>query len=168
MLVVLGKSTFILEQPVSSLFTQWPRWRWAVRCLRSKKLAVYKQHIYLGKFGAESSKPLHLWSNNKNLLHHLRGQQEQLPPFASASRRLVKHSISKTGKRQVTGQRQALRASQWEPQFKASWPPLACVVSCCCLLDEVFLFESDRIINIPGHILLPTDKLLQMGMNPCH
>ena len=108
------QSTFIVEQPSSSLFCRSARWMWLVRLLKSLGKPVWVQHVTLGSYGGPTLKPLQLSSNNKAVLRKLYKplSADDRARFASAHGKLVKRRISKSGKSQVTGQKHALRKSQ--------------------------------------------------------
>lgn len=116
LLVVFAESTFLLEQPVSSLLPRYQRFRQVISSLRHINISVYQQLINLGAFGSDTKKPVFIWSNNRKLLRKL--WRPILPSdklrflHKCQQKQLVKRSISKSGKKQVTGIPSALRKSQ--------------------------------------------------------
>ena len=110
--------TFLFEQPGSSLFTSTPSWINAVRLLRRNGVSVWRQCVQLGAFGGLSQKPLHLYSNNRDLLKMLYRPLTWIDRSRfSSSCRLATQGISKAGRKGVTGVKTALQASQCDTQL---------------------------------------------------
>jgi hypothetical protein len=126
MLITFYKAYVLLEQPTSSLFTLYPRWIMTLRILRSNGIRMWRQLVHLGAFGAPSNKPLHIISNCHALLSRL--WRPLLPDdklrFLANTQHLVRKSISKCGKPQVTGVPAGLRQSQCHPYIAAVYVAL--------------------------------------------
>ena len=136
MLISFYGCTFVLEQPVSSLFTSTPSWIHAVRQLRRNGVSTWRQCIQLGAFGGQTQKPLHLYSNNRGLLRMLYRPLTGVDKLRfAANSRLATLGISKAGRKGVTGVKSALRASQRETQL---FTACACIdathLQCLCYI----------------------------------
>ena len=116
LLIVASQCTFLLEQPISSLFCRYPRFILTVKLLRQRGVGIFKQIINLGSFGGSSRKPVHIYSNNKALLRALwrplTFTDKMRFAANTAEHRLVVKSVSKQGRKQVTGVPANLRKSQ--------------------------------------------------------
>ena len=115
LLIVYAQCTFLLEQPVSSLFSRHHRFVLVVKLLRQLGIKMFRQTVNLGAFGSASRKPLHLFSNNWALLKSLWRPltfTDKMRFAANTANRLVVKSVSKHGAQQVTGVPSALRESQ--------------------------------------------------------
>ena len=116
LLIAYCRCTFIMEQPVSSLFTRTPSWLYALRLLRANGYRVWRQCVHLGAFGATSQKTVHLHSNHRKLLAQLyRPLTFQDRARFAMSSSLVRRTVSKDGRRGVTWKKVELRASQVYP-----------------------------------------------------
>ena len=61
-----------VEQPVSSLMPHMPRFDSRIRRVRSPQLLkIWVRAVKLECYGAESSKPIRVWSNSKSMLQAL-------------------------------------------------------------------------------------------------
>ena len=113
LLIAYYRCVFVMEQPVSSLFTRAPSWIYVVHLLRANGIRVWRQCVHMGAFGGMTQKPVHLHSNHRSLLAKLYRPLTGLDRARFAtSCSLVKKSVTKDGRRAVTGKRVALRASQ--------------------------------------------------------
>lgn len=114
MLIVHSKCTYVLEQPPSSLFRSSLRMQEVYRLLRRANVTPWQITVDLGAFGSLSPKPVTLDSNNRGLLDELWRPRLRCASSSDAVQ-LVRRTISKDGKPQITGNRAALRASQCQP-----------------------------------------------------
>ena len=117
-LIAFAQCSFLLEQPVSSLFFRSPGWTWTIKALLANSVKVWKQRVLLGAFGGQTQKAVYLESNNHGLLLALYRPLTGLDKARFSSNmalQLVKRGISKGGRRQFTGIKAALRKSQWGP-----------------------------------------------------
>ena len=112
MLLAFGQCTFVLEQPVSSLFGRASTWLRTVRLLRQAGVKMWRQHVHLGAFGGLSQKTVKLFSNNRNFLSSLYRPLTGLDKARFVQHKLVRKGISKAGRPGITGVKAALRASQ--------------------------------------------------------
>jgi len=105
-------STWIVEQPQSSLMFRHPRWQYLIRLAHENGWKIHRVVTYLGSFGAATRKPILLYSNNHGLLAKV---WRPMPLSHRGKRRgLVKRTVDKrTGKVAVTGIKKLLRESQW-------------------------------------------------------
>lgn len=117
LLLALGKCTFVVEQPASSLFHRTSSWLNMLKILRQSGIAVWRQTVHLGAFGGLSQKTVKLFSNNRAFLASLYKPLTGLDRARFVQHKLVKKGLSKSGRPGITGIKSALRASQPGPQL---------------------------------------------------
>jgi len=104
---------WFLEQPSTSLMILHKRFQELLKFLSSKKKKVWSTRVWLGLFGAESPKPLNIYSNEPCVAHLNKHQtQVHLPPSGQD----VMYTRNENGK--MTGVPDMLKASQtYTPGF---------------------------------------------------
>ena len=123
LILTFGHCTFLLEQPISSVFNFTPAWRSAMDILRNMGVTVWKQSVHLGAFGGLSQKTVKLYSNNRKLLCLLYKPLTGLDRARFVQHKLVVRHVTKAGRHGVTGIPAALRQSQSEPQRVVTQSP---------------------------------------------